>query len=414
MMRWVLPALLMSAVLASGQDGAPQAREWCDKLSDDEPQVREQAQKELVKIGAAAIPALKDAAEKSTDPEVRDRARKAMDEIARAEKLERVYTPPKRVTIDFKNAPLRQVVEELGRQSGLRFTISGHQATPVSIKATDQPLLWVLDELSKQLKDSTFRFADEKSVTLSTDRFIPYPSTYSGAFRLRVTRIEKQVSNSFEKVSGEIRLSLVVDWEKTIKPLENYQIDILEACDDQNQKLNLQERVDDPNQVQWRGAFRRMAAPQMAPQENWVTFPEIDPGVKSLNKVRARGTFRFPLDIQQVSFTDPKAEDARSAGDYTVKIQSVDRNYIMINVSCKSELAAQNLSETFDFGSFEIIDKNGNVSKTEVASSGIVDQRTFQFYAMTRRVAVKEFRFNLREIVSKTFDFEFDSLELPR
>jgi hypothetical protein len=411
--RWI-PALLILSGMAIAQDAATQAREWCDKLGEENPQIREEAQRQLIRLGSAALPALKETAEKSSDPEIRDRARKAMEEIARGEKLEKVYQAPKHLTVDFKEVPLREVVADLSRRTGLRFTVA-QMDTPITMKFTDAPLLQVLDEISRQLKESSLKFVDEKTVALNSDRFIPYPTTYSGAFRLRVTRIEKQISNTFDKVSGEVRVCLMVDWEKTVKPLDNYQIDLLEASDDQNHKLTVQERADENGPIQFKGGFRRIGGAQPAPtQEIWLTFPDVEPSAKALRKLRARGTFRFPLDVQPISFTDPVAGAEKTAGDYTIKIQSIDRNYVMINVHCKTEQAAQNLSETFDFGSFEIVDKSGNVNKTEVASSGILDQRTYQFYAMTRRAAVKEFRFSLREIVSKTVDFELDELSLPQ
>ncbi len=146
-------AVLMASLLGVVQDAA---REWCDKLGDDSPQVREEAQKQLVKLGASAIAALKATVEKSTDPEVRDRARKALDEISRAEKLEKVYQPPKRVTVDFKGTPLRDAVAELGRQTGVRFT-GANEDTPITLKVNEAPLLRVLDDISRQLKEACER-----------------------------------------------------------------------------------------------------------------------------------------------------------------------------------------------------------------------------------------------------------------
>jgi hypothetical protein len=391
------------------QDPAAQARDWARKLDEEQPEVREQAERELIKLGTSALPVLRDLT-RSADPEVGARAQRAIEEILRAEKLSKVFRAPKTVSIDMKDAPLREVVAELGRQSGLRFQAATAQESRVSLRLRDAPLLQALDEISRQLPESTLRFIDDKTVGAVSEKHVSFPTAYSGPFRLRLTRVERRVIHTFDKITCEVALSLATDWEKTVQPMDQYHVELLDAVDDRGRKLTLQETRPEEPMVRrgWRAP-----APQ-PPQEEAAVFPDVDPAAGALDKIRARATFRFPLEVQQVRFVDPKVDDERAAGEYVVKVHSIDRNYIMINVQCRSEQAMAAASECFDFGSFEIVDSNGTVSKTEVASSGQFDARTFQFYALTRRASVKEFRFNLRDIVTRTFEFEFGRLELPR
>src|SRR5437867_2881027 len=82
-----LLALVLAAVPAIGQDDAKKIDQLVEQLGADDFQARESADKELRKIGDAAVPALKKALE-SSDAERADRAKKILDAIATKKKEE--------------------------------------------------------------------------------------------------------------------------------------------------------------------------------------------------------------------------------------------------------------------------------------------------------------------------------------
>jgi hypothetical protein len=85
-------------------------------LSHDDWQTRQKAQDELVRLGAFAVPKLKNAAERGADDEIRERAAAALRIIE-----ERRVSGPSSISLQFRNAHPREVFEELARQASTEF-----------------------------------------------------------------------------------------------------------------------------------------------------------------------------------------------------------------------------------------------------------------------------------------------------
>jgi hypothetical protein len=82
----LIATLALLSLVSSQDDPAKKIDELIKQLGSDEFAVREKASDELKKIGKPAEEALRKAAEKSDDAEVRERARTVLDSIAQAEK----------------------------------------------------------------------------------------------------------------------------------------------------------------------------------------------------------------------------------------------------------------------------------------------------------------------------------------
>src|SRR5574341_332289 len=97
MRRFVSAFLVLSLFFpAWGQDESTQplpaevvqqVEELVEQLGDDDPAVRDQAQSKLIKLGARIIPALKQAAAASKDPQIRDSVLTIAQNIEAQEKL---------------------------------------------------------------------------------------------------------------------------------------------------------------------------------------------------------------------------------------------------------------------------------------------------------------------------------------
>jgi hypothetical protein len=189
-------------------------------------------------------------------------------------------------------------------------------------------------------------------------------------------------------------------------------VEIVEAVDGEGRRLRPAPGV--PN-AQWQAwAARGLPVPPQVQAEHWVTFPDVDTAIASLKTLKARATFRFPLDVRTVEFESPKQNDTKELGDLVFRVTAVDRTYVMLTLQCKGDSTLEAVQELLDFQSFEMVDKNGQAGRADAAPSGLIDQRTFQFYVMNRQGPVHKFRFKLRDIAPIRMDFEFSGLEVPR
>jgi len=114
---------------------------------------REKATQALAAIGEAALPALKEAAAKSQDPEVRRRASdlvRVIEARLAAEKLRR----PTLISVAYHNTPLADVLKDLTAKTGVPFRL---QVSPnreaqvrhklVTIRLDQKPLWEVVDQV---------------------------------------------------------------------------------------------------------------------------------------------------------------------------------------------------------------------------------------------------------------------------
>src|SRR5436190_10827658 len=148
--------LLLLVLLFAPQDA--DVRDLLRRLEDDNAEVREKAQKQLGSLGESAIPVLKETAESPRTPgEVKLRVIAALKEIELAAKIAKVYPEPKRVTVKAADTMLREVLDEVARQSGLAIETSlVDAAAKVSLDATDLPAQQVLDLLCSGQAERTW------------------------------------------------------------------------------------------------------------------------------------------------------------------------------------------------------------------------------------------------------------------
>ncbi len=89
------------------------------QLSDKSYPVRHQASRALEQVGPEALPLFRETIQKTGDPEVR----RQLEELV--PKLERLAAlAPRLITLEFKDKPMRQAVNELAKQSGYKIELS--------------------------------------------------------------------------------------------------------------------------------------------------------------------------------------------------------------------------------------------------------------------------------------------------
>src|SRR5688572_25154839 len=108
-----------------------------EKLLDDSITVREKAAAELADMGKAAVPAL-ERLRASGDIELRSRGASILKTIAELEILGRHWRRGPRITLDFENAPVAKVLEELAAQGRDSFKFDAAELQdPVTVKVKD-------------------------------------------------------------------------------------------------------------------------------------------------------------------------------------------------------------------------------------------------------------------------------------
>jgi hypothetical protein len=110
----LLPAVMLGLIAFQGADD-PAPADLIRQLGTTQFSDREEAGAALIKIGPAALPAVKKACE-SGDPEVRLRAETLISRVKAGEVLNAT-----RITLELRDRPLAEVAEEIAKASGMRI-----------------------------------------------------------------------------------------------------------------------------------------------------------------------------------------------------------------------------------------------------------------------------------------------------
>ena len=323
-----MKTLLLFAVLV--QDAAVDQKigRLIEQLRSDEASERDTAVRELTRIGAAALPRLEDAL-KINDLELRGRVKETIRAIGIAAKVKDLDRVPKTVTADLKDAPLETIVKAISDQTGAKIDASavpaGHR---FSFEAKETPLLQALDRLCTGSDLLTVETVPGGTFRLSVGKWLPYPTAYSGPFRLRFKGLHVARTLTFEKHEADLKFSVEPDYEPTVKPLRNWTLQVDEIVDDQGKKLK---RIDNPN-LRWQMAL----GPGTTVRD--FHFTELSPRAARLATVRATATYSFPTETQELLFDAPARGSSQDVGRFRV---------VVTNASTDSVGNATNLQLTF-------------------------------------------------------------------
>jgi hypothetical protein len=178
MLRLII--LSSSLLLIAPQDSAESIRGLIEKLGRDDIEVREGAAKELVRIGYSTLPALREAAGKSTGD-----TKRILDRI-----IGRVEAngAPIFVTIEAKDRPLREIVKELERQTLIPFRLIGAAADVKANVSAKETVVWkVVEDICRDRGDLMYRY-DEDSVEIRSAKFRPLPCADHEGLRVFIDR----------------------------------------------------------------------------------------------------------------------------------------------------------------------------------------------------------------------------------
>lgn len=237
---------------------------------------REAATAALEKLGREALPALREARDHK-DPEIRAKA------TALTEKIEgTLLTLPTMVTLEYHDAPLTEVVKQLGTQAGVHLMLFPEnpavwKAAKVSLTDPKPVAFWVAmdrlcDAARLQYRSGMggIAAAKEPSLALTVGTRVSGPVSYQGPFRVSVTGLRHHRDLVFQAqgrgnglaggfgqpvpppppvavradagkpnstISEQFVLSLHVEAEPRLSLSTNRAVKILEAVDDDGNSL---------------------------------------------------------------------------------------------------------------------------------------------------------------------------------
>jgi hypothetical protein len=190
------------ATAAAKPVASPEAEKWIDSLASRDFRTREQATRAIIAIGTPALPALRKA-RSAQDAEVRQRVDELVTMLERAAAL-----APKRVTLKMDKKPVKDVLNEIAKQTGFKIpTTDGSFNAPAakalqSFEFKNTPFWEALDKVCEKYglilqhqqgnADPTMRLAFQ-------DSYEPYRS-YDGSFKVLATGFSYNRNNNFGEV----------------------------------------------------------------------------------------------------------------------------------------------------------------------------------------------------------------------
>lgn len=207
---------------------------------------RDEAEATLTELGPRVLDALPEITDR-TPAEVKARLERVMSVLQKLQADS--VTQPQLVTLDFKEAPLSEVLAAIEKQSGNRIVDFrpnfGQQATDPKISIQCEKILFwqAIDRVFADANISAYPYAGEKNALAFVNRDAPgLPlnlASYTGVFRVEPTRIEMH-RNLAPPISDGMRINLQVTWEPHVSPiLVKFPFDSLTAQDDQGTDLKL-------------------------------------------------------------------------------------------------------------------------------------------------------------------------------
>ena len=195
-MRLALFVIALCSVAADPPEWVPPgafdaaaAKAFARDLASPDFQAREQASAKLLAAGERALPAVR---ELLAGPPLAPEVKRRLEVVAERLALERLISP-RRVTLKLENAPLKDALDELTRQTGYTFrtTDTGGPDVPagkkISVACKDTPFLKALDLLCDDNDLAHFNREATGAIMVNAQATFDPVKTYAGPFRVTVT-----------------------------------------------------------------------------------------------------------------------------------------------------------------------------------------------------------------------------------
>ena len=341
-------ALLLPAVVVSQDTDSDRLDRWTRDLGADDPDVREQAQKNLQEAGAAAVPALKRALE-SSDPEVKIRAGRLIQAINDAAEVREIIVAPS-VTLARGDHSLADVAEVLRKASGrtIDLKISDPEAT-VTLGWKDVPFMQALDELCAAHGKMSHRVIESGAVVLSSGSPVAHPVGHSGPIRLDVVKINDYRSTDFDgNKTSNLTITLKITslhgdappWKESVKIQKAVLKDGTELTVSSSGSRNAM-----PGGMVMAGGGVVMIGGMgggAQSRQHTITIKGVPRSAKTIGSISGNVTLTLPVGEQEIVFAVDDTGKKVKAGEYTIKLESIKNGAARISFQDETSKNAGN------------------------------------------------------------------------
>jgi hypothetical protein len=304
------------------------------KLADDSIDAREQAVKDLADLGPSAIPLLRKAIAK-LDGEVRGRLEQAIKAIEAQDTLSHTLPPFKTVTLDHRNRPAREALEEIARQAGLSVQLEGEVGKePLSISLRNVTPLQAIDEVCRKHGQLLPRMnggeeeftgfrrsaAPGRKIFLTAAPFVNFPAAYVRHYRARVTEVSLTRVNNFQGTQSTGNVQIELHWPPNVAPQSALKFEITALSDDKGRSLLPEKKEEDGDR---RGGLARSAGMESEAQETFE-FKYPEPDASRIALLQGRFVLAYPKEIRTLVFEKPAESKGKSLELHGLKVTLED------------------------------------------------------------------------------------------
>jgi hypothetical protein len=219
-MKRFLAVLCLLAVAwpAPAQDEA-QIRRLLQRLDDDSIEVRAAAAAELSRLGSAVLPQLKQALA-DAGPESRDRLAEIIRKIVERERLSALLPPPSLITLEAKNRPLNEVLQQFGKQSRTPIDLTNvPEDARVTVSLRKAPYWMALEELCRA-SGRVMAEPEGDRISVTAEPYVALPQLNTSLFRVKLQQIDLTCNGTLGQPDRFEHFGAMFDvcWEKGAKP----------------------------------------------------------------------------------------------------------------------------------------------------------------------------------------------------
>jgi hypothetical protein len=290
-----------------------------ERMDDPRPQIRDDAESRLIKLGPRALPLLPDPA-KITSKELKERLDKVRTALKEAQ--EQTNTDASRVTIQAKGIRLSEALGLIQKQTGngitdLRESLGVEVTNPAfDLDMRDVPFHDALDRVAKLAEVSLNAFTGDSTIGItagmpSKDPLIQYVGPFRVAFKQMTELRDLQAGTSAASAQLE------VSWEPRLRPmLLTLKSDGVEVKDDKSREVKPQSMMES-NEVGLR-------AENPAVELN-LNLEAPDRSAQKLSIFRVKAEVTLPAGIKTFRFPSLAQENVtQTQGEISTTLQNVE------------------------------------------------------------------------------------------
>ena len=316
-----LAAVLILAGFAVPPQEDLRIRALLDKLDDDSIEARAAAASSLIELGAAALPSLRRAVV-GAGVELKDRLTEVIRKIQDRERLSTLLPPLSRITLQATNLPLREVLENVAKQTTTAIDVSEvPEDARVTVSLAGVPLWKALDEICRANGKAMIEIRPDR-VAIVSDDYVRLPGKITDLFSVALQRIDLSTEVTFgsQERYDHFSARFQVAWGRSARPY--YLVHrIVELVDEEgNQLIAPGEELEPP--------VRSYITPDTIGQDILLeTTRGLGPQATKIAKFHVEVELEFPLKYAEakIDLSGGKVGGTAECAEFAVNFHRFER-----------------------------------------------------------------------------------------